>query len=230
MKDVCGNIALSPMDHETSDVTYASEIPSVKHTNLLYTPGDKTYRDITAAWHAGFGGWSWSARFADLDNDTFQDLYVAQGSRLRPGSVSATFYRNKKGKGFADETKAFGLEDHVPTGSYVYVDLDNDGDLDLVTHPFQLTPVLWRNEAPRGPGLELSLDDRGSPNRRAVGARVQIRAPDGPDPGPGDQGERGLRVVRRAPGLLRSRRLAVGQRHLRPLAGRNDVRPRATSR
>ncbi|MGZ6028835.1 MAG: FG-GAP-like repeat-containing protein, partial [Myxococcaceae bacterium] len=57
MKDVCGTIALSPMDHETSDVTYASEIPSVKHTNLLYTPGDKTFRDITAAWHAGFGGY-----------------------------------------------------------------------------------------------------------------------------------------------------------------------------
>ncbi len=179
MKDVCADIALSPMDHETSDVTYASEIPSVKHTNLLYTPGDKKFQDITAAWHAGFGGWSWSARFADLDNDTFQDLYVAQGSRLRPGSVSATFYRNQKGKGFTDETRAFGLEDHVPTGSYVYVDLDNDGDLDLVTHPFQLTPVLWRNEAARGPGFELSLDDRSSNNRRAVGARVQIRTPDG---------------------------------------------------
>jgi uncharacterized membrane protein YraQ (UPF0718 family) len=179
MKDVCGTIALSPMDHENSDVTYADEIPSVKHTNLLYTPGDKTFRDITSQWHAGFGGWSWSARFADLDNDGWQDLYVAQGSRLRPGSVSATFYRNEKGKTFKDETRKFGLEDHVPTGSYVYVDVDNDGDLDLITHPFQLTSVLWRNDAPRGPGLAVTLEDRTSPNRRAVGARVEIRAPDG---------------------------------------------------
>jgi uncharacterized membrane protein YraQ (UPF0718 family) len=179
MKDVCGTIALSPMDHETSDVTYADEIPSVKHTNLLYTPGGKSFRDVTARWHAGFGGWSWSARFADLDNDGYQDLYVAQGSRLRPGSVSATFYRNEQGKGFKDETRRFGLEDHVPTGSYVYVDVDNDGDLDLITHPFQLTSVLWRNDAPRGPGLVLWLEDRTSPNRRAVGARVEIRAPDG---------------------------------------------------
>jgi hypothetical protein len=179
MKDVCGTIALSPMDHETSDVTYADEIPSVKHTNLLYAPGGKTFRDVTSQWHAGFGGWSWNARFADLDNDGFQDLYVAQGSRLRPGSVSATFYRNDQGKTFKEETRRFGLEDHVPTGSYVYVDVDNDGDLDLITHPFQLTPVLWRNDAPRGSGLALSLDDRTSPNRRAVGARIEIRAPDG---------------------------------------------------
>jgi uncharacterized membrane protein YraQ (UPF0718 family) len=179
MKDVCGTIALSPMDHETSDVTYADEIPSVKHTNLLYTPGGKTYRDITSQWHAGFGGWSWSARFADLDNDGFQDLYVAQGSRLRPGSVSATFYRNDHGKGFKEETRRLGLEDHVPTGSYVYVDVDNDGDLDLITHPFQLTSVLWRNDAPRGKGLSVALEDKTSPNRHAVGARVEIRAPDG---------------------------------------------------
>ena len=179
MKDVCGTIASSPMDHETSDVTYSDEIPSVKHTNLLYTSGGKTFRDITAQWHAGFGGWSWSARFADLDNDGWQDLYVAQGSRLRPGSVSATFYRNEGGKGFKDETRRFGLEDHVPTGSFVYVDVDNDGDLDLITHPFQQTSVLWRNDAPRGAGLALSLEDRTSPNRDAVGARVEIRAPDG---------------------------------------------------
>jgi hypothetical protein len=179
MHDVCGTIVLSPMDNEESEVTFSDEIPSVKHTNLLYTPGDKAYRDITSAWHAGFGGWSWSARFADLDNDGYQDLYVAQGSRLRPGSVSATFYHNQAGKTFKDETKRFGLEDHVPTGSYVYIDVDNDGDLDLITHPFQLTPVLWRNDAPKGRGFQVTLDDRRAPNRRAIGARVEIRAPDG---------------------------------------------------
>ena len=64
MRDVCGTIALSPMDHEQSDVTYKDEIPSVKHTNLLYTPGKGTYRDITSEWKAGFGGWRWSARFS----------------------------------------------------------------------------------------------------------------------------------------------------------------------
>jgi ASPIC and UnbV/FG-GAP-like repeat len=179
MRDVCGTIAISPMDHESSEVTYSDEISSVKHTNLLYTTADRVFRDVTTQWHAGFGGWSWNARFADLDNDGYQDLYVAQGSRLRPGSVSATFYHNQKGKTFNEETKKFGLTDHVPTGSYVYIDLDNDGDLDLITHPFQLSPVVWRNDAPRALGFALSLDDRRSPNRQAVGARVEIRAPDG---------------------------------------------------
>ena len=179
LHDVCGTMALSELDNEESDVTYADELPSVKHTNLLYTPDGNGYRDATAQWNAGFGGWTWNARFADLDNDTWQDLYIAQGSRLRPGSVSATFYRNQHGTTFIDETSRFGLEDHVPTGSYVYLDFDGDGDLDIITHPFQLTPVVWRNDAPKGPGFQLALDDRRSPNRYAVGARIEIRAPDG---------------------------------------------------
>jgi len=177
--DVCGTIALSPMDNEQSDVTYADEMPSVKHTNLLFAPGPNGFTEITSAWHAGFGGWTWNAKFADLDNDTWEDLYVAQGSRLRPGSVSATFYHNQHGTTFTDETKKFGLEDHVPTGAYLYIDFDGDGDLDIITHPFQLTPVVWRNDSPKGPGFQLALDDRRSQNRNAIGARIEIRAPDG---------------------------------------------------
>jgi uncharacterized membrane protein YraQ (UPF0718 family) len=179
LHDVCGTMALSEMDNEESDVKYADEMPSVKHTNLLYTPEGNRFRDITSDWHAGFGGWTWNAKFADLDNDTWQDLYVAQGSRLRPGSVSATFYQNQHGTTFKDQTKAFGLEDHVPTGAYLYIDYDGDGDLDIITHPFQLTPVIWRNDSPKGPGFQLALDDRRSPNHQAIGARVEIRAPDG---------------------------------------------------
>jgi hypothetical protein len=179
LHDVCGTMALSEMDNEGSDVTYADEIPSVKHTNLLYAPEGKGFRNVTEDWHAGFGGWTWNARFADLDNDTWQDLYVAQGSRLRPGSVSATFYQNQQGTTFKEAAKSFGLEDHVPTGAYLYLDYDLDGDLDIITHPFQLTPVVWRNDSPKGPGFQLSLDDRRSPNHHAVGARIEIRAPDG---------------------------------------------------
>jgi ASPIC and UnbV len=179
MHDVCSTIALSQMDNEESDITYSDEMPSLKHTNLLFAPDGNRFRNVTGEWKAGFGGWTWNAKFADLDNDGWLDLYVAQGSRLRPNSVSATFYKNIKGKNLADATKAYGLEDHIPTGSYVYVDLDADGDLDLVTHPFQLTPVAWRNDAPRGPGFQVALDDRTSANRSAIGARVEIRAPDG---------------------------------------------------
>jgi hypothetical protein len=93
--------------------------------------------------------------------------------------VSATFYHNQKGKTFAEETKKSGLEDHVPTGAYLYVDYDGDGDLDIITHPFQLTPVVWRNDLAKAPGFQLALDDRNSKNHQALGARIEIRSGDG---------------------------------------------------
>jgi len=181
LSDVCRAIAISQVHQGESEAFYPDELRSVKHTNFLYTPDGKGYRDVTPDWHAGFGGWTWNAKFADLDNDTWQDLYIAQGSRLRPGGVSATFYHNQGGgTTFKEATKSFGLEDHVPTGAYVYLDYDLDGDLDIITHPFQLAPVVWRNDSPKGPGFQIELDDRRSPgNRYAINARIEIRAPDG---------------------------------------------------
>ena len=76
-------------------------------------------------------------------------------------------------------TRAAGLEDHLPTAASLFLDYDQDGDLDIVTFPFQLTPVVWRNEKPAGPGFEVRLDDRRTANRYGVGARVRIRSPDG---------------------------------------------------
>ena len=76
-------------------------------------------------------------------------------------------------------TRAAGLEDHLPTAASLFLDYDEDGDLDIVTFPFQLTPVLWRNEKPPAPDFEVRLDDQRTANRYGVGAKVQIHSADG---------------------------------------------------
>jgi uncharacterized membrane protein YraQ (UPF0718 family) len=179
MHDVCAAMAVSPMDYNESHKVLTDEIPSVGHTNLLFARDGARFRDVTAKWNVGYGGWSWNAKFADLDNDTWQDLFIAQGSRLRLYNPSNVFYRNRSGLDFEEQTRAVGLEDHLPTAASLFVDYDLDGDLDLITYPFQLTPVVWRNDGARGPGFEVRLDDRRTANRYGVGARVEIRAPDG---------------------------------------------------
>ena len=179
MHDVCGAMAASPMDYNQSHKMLPDELPSAVHTNLLFTPDANAYRDVTAEWQAGYGGWTWNAKFADLDNDSWQDLFIAQGTRLRLRNPSIVLYRNKVGAGFEETTRAAGLEDHSPTGAFLFLDYDLDGDLDLITYPFQLTPVVWRNDSPKGPGFQIELNDRRSPNRYGIGARIEIRAPDG---------------------------------------------------
>ncbi|HUR41430.1 MAG TPA: FG-GAP-like repeat-containing protein [Verrucomicrobiae bacterium] len=179
LRDICAAIALSPMDHEDSERAFPEEMPQLRQTNLLYRAGDAGFDDVTSKWQAGVGGWTWNARFADLDNDGWQDLFITQGTRLRPNSPSALYYRNRGGAGFEERARASGLEDHNPTGAALFIDHDLDGDLDLLTQPFLLSPVAWRNQAPAGAGLEIALDDRRSGNRDALGARVELRAADG---------------------------------------------------
>lgn len=179
MRDICSAISRSPMDHEESDQAFPGELASVRRTNLLLSPDPNGYREITQDWGAALGGWSWNAKFADLDNDSWQDLFITQGTRLRPKSVSAVYYHNRQGRGFDDLTAEKGLKDHNPTSSSLFLDYDLDGDLDLISFPLMLSPVLWRNDLPAGQGFELALHDERSANRSAIGARIEIRGGDG---------------------------------------------------
>ena len=179
MHDVCDEMANSPMDYNQSHKVFTEELPSMAHSNILFASDGKSWVDVTKKWGAGYGGWSWNSKFADLDNDTWQDLFIVQGTRLRLYNPSNVFYRNKGGTSLEDATHAVGLEDHLPTASFLFLDYNLDGALDLITFPLQLTPVVWRNQSPRGAGFEVRLDDRRTANRYAIGARVEIRAPDG---------------------------------------------------
>lgn len=179
LHDICGAMAASPMDGETSHQTFSEEQPQVRHTNLLYSRKDREFVDVTDAWGAGAPGWTWNAKFADLDNDTWSDLFVAEGSRLRPNAGSAALYRNQSGMRFREVAGPAGLADFNPTGASLFLDYDLDGDLDLVTYPFLLTPIVWENQGAQRPGLQLELDDHTADNRSGIGARVTLTAPDG---------------------------------------------------
>jgi len=79
------------------------------------------------------GKWSWNAKFADLDNDEWQDIYVVNGWWLENSIYSSKFFRNHGGKRFEAEEEAFGLENSYKQNAYTYVDLNNDGNLDIVS-------------------------------------------------------------------------------------------------
>ena len=203
MKDVCGTIALSPMDHETSDVTYADEIPSLKHTNLLYTPGGKTFRDITTQWKAGFGGWSWNARFADLDNDGWQVSLRGAGLAAPAGERLGHVLPERPGKGLQGRDPAI-----RPRGS----------------RPHRQLRLRGRGQR-RGPGRHhpsLPADVGALAQRRPTreGSRALARGPHQPQPAGGGCPGRDPRARRPAPGQGHQ-----GQRRLRVLR----IRRRASS-
>ena len=179
MHDVCAAMALSPIDRNQSHKHFPDELPSHPHSNLLFARRNGGYTEVTNDWRVGFGGWTWNARFADLDNDGWLDLFITQGTRLRLRNTSLVYYRNQGGRRFEEATHAAGFEDHTPSGASLFMDIDQDGDLDVVTYPFQLTPVVWLNNGTKGQAIEVAIDDRAGGNRHGIGARVEIRSADG---------------------------------------------------
>jgi uncharacterized membrane protein YraQ (UPF0718 family) len=120
--------------------------------------------------------WSWNAKAADLDNDGWQDIYVGNGFHFGENFFEIQeniLFRNVGGKRFTEVQADWGLDDPVNTPSYTYLDLDLDGDLDVVATGVIAGPRVFVNELTAGQSIGVALnDERG--NRFAIGAVVTI--------------------------------------------------------
>ena len=150
-------------------------IKQIKGKNVLLVPaGDRKFKNRAGKNGVGLGGWTWNAKFADLDNDEWTDLYVANGFVPSDKRESNIFYRNQGSGVFSDETTKAGLVNHEPIGSYVYTDMDNDGDLDVIVVPFDAPIVVYKNHSAKNNSIVIELRDHIG-NRFGVGSRVIIR-------------------------------------------------------
>jgi len=100
---------------------------------LLKGSPDGKFQEISDRMGVDEGRWTWNAKFADLDNDEWQDIYVGNGRFRKQSPYSNVFFHNYGGKYFKEEQEKFNLENFNVVTSYVYVDIDNDGDLDIIT-------------------------------------------------------------------------------------------------
>src|SRR5439155_7738392 len=101
---------------------------------LLRNDGDGLFTDVTA--EAGLAGprASLGSCVGDFDNNEFPDLFIT-------GAGRQWLFRNDGKGGFEDVTTAAGLDKltSVCLGS-AFVDLDQDGDLDLLVAQYAATP------------------------------------------------------------------------------------------
>jgi hypothetical protein len=154
---------------------WKNEVSSLMDESVLldYVNGSWTNRANVAG--VSKTGWSWNTEFADLDNDGWQDLYVANGHHINTNGsrVSNIFYKNTGEGNFRDETESTGLGLFQESISYVYTDKDRDGDLDIVLMP-QFGPAwVFENFGNSNHSVSFSLRDFIS-NRSAIGAKIYI--------------------------------------------------------
>ncbi len=160
---------------KTTGAEYARSIPQSKNQNvLLMATGDDTFVDQAEMMEVETTGWSWNAKIADFDNDEWQDIYVVNGTWLRADATPSNIYfSNQQGKKFLNQTVESGLEDYVVVSAYTYVDIDNDGDLDIITNTVNGPIKAYINNESKNNAIAFELRDHKG-NRFGIGSKVII--------------------------------------------------------
>jgi uncharacterized membrane protein YraQ (UPF0718 family) len=153
----------------------AERIPLARMKNvLLIRQSDGTLLDFAEKYRLDVSGWAWNAKFADLDSDGWQDVYVANGTWKRDNSIESNlFFRNIQGEVF-DPENGIGLVDNLVVNSFVYIDIENDGDLDIISLPLNSQPKVFVNHyAGENSSITFEILDQDG-NRFGVGSKIFI--------------------------------------------------------
>lgn len=164
--------------------------------NLYLNQGDGMFFDESELWGlaaAGKAALSWGIHVVDFNHDGELDVFVANGhvypqadqvpDALGYGQRDHLFVGQPQTAGtrdrFSEQGSRLGFRAKRVSRGSAHVDLDNDGDLDLVVCHLNAPPALYENRLPAGSGLSLqiSLEQPGK-NRQALGARVFYRLGD----------------------------------------------------
>jgi len=162
------------------DVIYNDLVGEV--FGLLRNEGGEWFEDVTQQTNIytlskPLSGWS--IGFVDYDNDGWKDVYSANGDvdNLRPISKQRdSMWANVGGKRFVDVS-----DDMGPDFAFVgyqrgsaFVDLNNDGFMDLVVTSLDEKPRIMINNALNG-NTWVMFDLRGhKSNRDGIGARIKL--------------------------------------------------------
>jgi len=158
--------------------------------SFRYLSGNKLYSqsksgagftsEETRWFEPGDRGWGWAALFFELDNDGDQDLYLNNGwiSGSSADAQANQLYIQDQGRLFAGPRDG-AANFRANSRSLAVVDVDLDGDEDLIVTQFGEGPRLLLNQVGHGErALRVALEARGA-NRDGIGAIVTARGPQG---------------------------------------------------
>jgi hypothetical protein len=187
---------LADMKSIESNIFYLSQVEGGRLVG--YEPSENFEQGVTST------GWSWDAEFFDFDLDGDDDLYIVNGKSdyntnplvyEQPGPDGRitqfllshaqevnVFFLNEGGM-FKDKTAESGAGFAGNTRSAAYLDIDEDGDLDMAINNFHAPAMILRNNSERQGLNWLKIRLIGDPargsNRDAIGARILVTAGEG---------------------------------------------------
>src|SRR5881396_3774066 len=176
-------------------------------SNGVTPSGDVVFSEIANLAGTATTDWSWSALFADLDNDGRKDIFVTNGypkapndldyqlavfrargandhaaavealRQLRSYRVPNYLFRNNGDLTFSDVSRAWGMTQPGFSYGAAYVDLNNDGKLDLVVNNIDAPASIYENTQRDSSAHYLTVILEGTgPNRKGLGASLVLTA------------------------------------------------------
>ncbi|MEO8583245.1 MAG: CRTAC1 family protein, partial [Flavitalea sp.] len=176
--------------------------------------GDGTFSEVGQLAGVSNTDWSWSALFADIDNDGNKDLLVTNGyvkdyteldflkytvdetikaraeskevvvndfiAKMPSIKISKYLFQNNGKGGFVNRANDWGIGEPGVSAGAAYVDLDNDGDLDLVVNNTNEVSSIYKNNSEvfaNNNYLKVKLEGDLN-NSRGIGARVTVYCKD----------------------------------------------------
>ena len=169
---------------------------------LQINTGLGSFSDIANMAGTAFTDWSWASLIVDLDNDGWKDIIITNGikkdmdnndfrntaknlsenttaeelfqkSQEAPSQPIANYvYKNKKELQFEKITKDWGFDTPSFSNGMAYGDLDNDGDLDVITNNIDAPAFVYENKA-TGNFLKINLEGS-EKNKFGIGAKAII--------------------------------------------------------
>jgi len=182
-------VAMGDYDNDGDLDFFVSEFFDQPQHNLLYrndsSGEDLAFTDVAIQAGVDNAAFAWGATFLDCDNDGWLDLAVTNGYFYEPWlSDQSRFFLNQGGDPvtFADVSADVGFDDVHWGSSLIAVDIDRDGDPDLVQtcnaggrlRVLENQPV---GEAANNHYLVIKPRMHG-PNHRAIGATVRAMVAD----------------------------------------------------
>jgi hypothetical protein len=125
--------------------------------------------------------WAWGSTFIDVDNDTWQDLYVTTGkiANTNNAEVRSYLYMSNAGVNFTDSPQLFVNPSQHIAASYGVAkgDVNNDGFADLmVLNAKGFNSFLWVNSGTAANNfIKVTLEGTIS-NRMAIGSWIRVYA------------------------------------------------------
>lgn len=174
---------------------------------LQLNNGNGTFSEIGQLAGVGRTDWSWSALFADLDNDGWKDLVITNGYKrdMRNNDFVGKFegyleetdqaefegildlipatrihnyaFRNNGDLTFDNVSEDWGFNTPVNSNGMAYADLDNDGDLDLVINNIDEPASIMRNRSVQNGSHWIRFELKTN-GRDAIGSKVTLWAGD----------------------------------------------------